>query len=201
MHEYPNSLLSKFYGLFSVEIAGISKIYFLMMENTFEQFEKMNISYQKYDLKGSTKSREVKDKKADVLKDINYLHSNDVFLLMEKDRKEELFDQIKADITLLKSHNLMDYSLLMGVGKPGKRESSIHEDGWRYFTDGSELTNKIYCISIIDYLQEFNMNKYMELMLKKAFKGGGDISSIDTSAYYDRFLAFIKRIIVVYNRE
>ena len=75
------------------------------------------------------------------------------------------------------------------------------EKAWRYFRDGSELTNKIYSISIIDYLQEFNMNKYMELMLKKAFKGGGDISSIDTEAYYKRFLAFMKRIIAVYNRE
>lgn len=37
----------------------------------------------------------------------------------------------------------------------------------------------MYSISLIDYLQEFNMNKYMERMLKKVFKGGGDISSID----------------------
>ena len=34
----PKSLLSRFYGLFSVEIAGISKINFIMIENTFEQF-------------------------------------------------------------------------------------------------------------------------------------------------------------------
>ena len=43
------------------------------------------------------------------------------------------------------------------------------------------------------------MNKYMELKLKKVFKGGGDISSIDTEAYYKRFLNFIKRIVIVYN--
>ena len=43
------------------------------------------------------------------------------------------------------------------------------------------------------------MNKYMELKLKKVFKGGGDISSIDTDAYYKRFLNFIKKIVVVYN--
>lgn len=36
--ENPKSLLSRFYGLFSVEIAGISKIDFLMMENTFQIF-------------------------------------------------------------------------------------------------------------------------------------------------------------------
>lgn len=38
----------------------------------------------------------------------------------------------------------------------------------------------------------------MELKLKKVFKGGGDISSVDTKTYFDRFLKFVNRIIVVY---
>lgn len=50
-------------------------------------------------------------------KDVNYLHSNDAFLFMSRERKEELFNQVKADITLLSNHNIMDYSLLLGVGK------------------------------------------------------------------------------------
>ena len=62
-----------------------------MMENSFEIFDKFDISYKKYDLKGSTVSREVKGRGADVFKDINYFHSDDVFLLMPKERKEELF--------------------------------------------------------------------------------------------------------------
>jgi len=43
-------------------------------------------------------------------------------------------------------------------------------------------------VSVIDYLQEFNMSKKMELMMKKMFKGGGDISSINTEAYFKRFM-------------
>jgi len=41
------------------------------------------IQFKKYDLKGSTVSREVKDPKADVLKDMNYLKSNDAFIMMD----------------------------------------------------------------------------------------------------------------------
>ena len=36
----------------------------------------------------------------------------------------------------------------------------------------------------------------MELQLKKLFKGGGDISSVDSDYYFERFLNFVKTIIV-----
>lgn len=104
----------------------------------------------------------------------------------------------------------MDYSLLLGVGdykKMNKRtgpvftesdlELSEHNNEWRSFDDGHTLTGKIYSLSLIDYLQEFDSSKYMELKLKKIFKGGGDISSVDTQTYLKRFLNFVNRIIVV----
>ena len=92
----------------------------------------------------------------------------------------------------------MDYSLLLGIGRKKKRSEIENEiKSWRYMEDGVELTEKVYSISLIDYLQEFNLTKYMERMLKKIFKGGGDISSVDSEAYYKRFLNFVKRIIVV----
>ena len=78
--------------------------------------ENENIIYKKYDMKGSTVSREVKDPKANVFKDMNYLKSNDAFIMMDADERERLISQIKADITMLKDQNIMDYSLLLGVG-------------------------------------------------------------------------------------
>lgn len=56
----------------------------------------------------------------------------------------------------------------------------------------------MYSLSIIDYLQEFNFNKKMELWLKRIFKGGGDISSVGTDIYHDRFLKFLRRIVLVF---
>lgn len=59
----------------------------------------------------------------------------------------------------------------------------------------------MYSISLIDYLQEFNFAKKGELMLKKLFKGGGDISSIDAESYYERFMKFIRKIAVPLNSQ
>lgn len=80
--------------------------------------------YRKYDLKGSTIKREVKNPNAEVLKDINFLNSDDAFLLLPSSVKKDLFHQIKGDITLLSNHNIMDYSLLIGVHSisPSKTE-------------------------------------------------------------------------------
>jgi hypothetical protein len=92
---------------------------------------------------------------------------------------------------MLKKHNIMDYSLLLGVGKPNKQiiRKNVYEqksryekniDNFRYITEMQEITRRVYSISLIDYLQEFNYTKKMELLLKKIFKGGGDISSVGT---------------------
>lgn len=73
------------------------------------------MQYAVYDLKGSTVSREVKELGANVLKDINYFKSNDCFITLNKHRREEFILQVEADVGMLKSHNIMDYSLLIGV--------------------------------------------------------------------------------------
>jgi hypothetical protein len=57
----------------------------------------------------------------------------------------------------------------------------------------------VYSLSLIDYLQEFNLSKKVELWLKRIFKGGGDVSVIATDLYYQRFMNLIHRIVVVYN--
>lgn len=182
-----------------------------MMENTLKNFEQNHVIYKKYDLKGSTIKREVKDVNADVFKDINLLKSDDAFMIMSQQRKKQLIQQIKSDIELLKNQNIMDYSLLLGVGWYKKIKKQNHqilqqqdldqvENEWRCFDDGHEITGKIYTLSLIDYLQEYDLNKYMELKLKKLFKGGGDISSVDSSTYYNRFITFVTRIIVAYRK-
>ncbi len=74
----------------------------------------------------------MKDPKASVFKDMNYLKSNDAFIMMESEEREKLIKQIEADITMLRDQNIMDYSLLLGVGVKTKEVSqtsvSIFED-------------------------------------------------------------------------
>jgi 1-phosphatidylinositol-4-phosphate 5-kinase len=158
--KYPNSLISRTYGLFYAEIAGVCNMYFVMMENSFRDFEENNVLYTKYDLKGSTIKRFVKNTHADVFKDINLLSSDDAFLVMSAERKAKLVAQINADVSLLMSKNIMDYSLLLGIGYEGmgrdmtNMENEIeNENEWRYFRDGNSITGSVYCLSLIDYLQ------------------------------------------------
>ena len=94
----PKSVLAKIYGVFAVEISEISKIYFLMMENTLKYFKNNHVDFSCYDLKGSTIQREVKDPDSAILKDINYFRSSDCFLYMTKQNKVRFVDIISKDL-------------------------------------------------------------------------------------------------------
>ena len=87
--ENPNSVLAKIYGIYIVEIAGLSKITFLLMENSFYTFDISKIKYQIFDMKGSLVKREVKNPVAAVLKDVNFLKLGQSFIFMRKQQKCE----------------------------------------------------------------------------------------------------------------
>lgn len=123
----------------------------------------MKLSYRKYDMKGSTVSREVRNRRAEVLKDVNFLKSEEAFLYMRKDEKEQLLRQIDKDISLLSDRNIMDYSLLLGVAD--LPTNALRDDcgryNWRYVSSCRWVSRRIYSLSLIDYLQKFNYQKQM----------------------------------------
>lgn len=53
----------------------------------------------------------------DILKDVNFLESSDLFLELKSDLHEELMEVLKVDIELFKALNIMDYSLLVCVNE------------------------------------------------------------------------------------
>ena len=114
-----------------------------MMENTLKDFEINNIEYKLYDLKGSTIQREVKDSNAPVLKDINYFHSPNCFIYMTRANKIIFIDTITKDLELLKKFNIMDYSLLLAVGKSKyrRKRSELYQSS---DMDVKEITNFRY---------------------------------------------------------
>lgn len=61
--QYPDSLIARVYGVYSIRVEGMSIVYYMMMGNT----KKIDSSYMRrlYDLKGSMLKREIfaKDKK------------------------------------------------------------------------------------------------------------------------------------------
>jgi len=71
----------------------------------------------------------VKDSQATVFKDVNYFRSADCFIYMTAENKANLIDQINNDIMMLKNHNIMDYSLLLGVSRGKVRRRPIRKRG------------------------------------------------------------------------
>lgn len=78
---------------------------------------------------------------------------------------------MRKDLEMLKSFNIMDYSLLLAVGKTKSKRKSrlpvLNESDlrpiadYRYVQELESVSKKLYCISIIDFLQEFNTQKKM----------------------------------------
>ena len=151
-----------------------------------------------YDLKGSWIDRHsgVKAMHGGTLKDMD-LHKP---LKLADGIAEGLLDDLRHDTQLLCSHNLMDYSLLLGVhnqavateGLPGLKVKT---------TDGGVVADEVdvpgYYMGLIDILQAWNLSKRIERYSKIIFKGRwakevkDGMSAIEPTAYRERFLAGI----------
>lgn len=109
----PHTLLTKFYGLHRIQVPTASgksrKIRFIVMGNVFNSEVPI---HQRFDLKGSTQGRKVKDRsRAAIWKDLDL----DIQLRLEPGWKARLDRQLAADTDFLRRSGVMDYSLLMGV--------------------------------------------------------------------------------------
>jgi 1-phosphatidylinositol-4-phosphate 5-kinase len=105
----PESFLTRFYGLYRVQMSD-QTIYFTIMRSVFDTQLQMTHTF---DLKGSTLGREAKVSES-VKKDLD---------IIKEDRKLDLspvvqdliLRQIKRDSTLLSRLGIMDYSFLLGI--------------------------------------------------------------------------------------
>lgn len=211
----PHSFLIRFYGLHRVKMKSLrSKTYFVVMSSVF--YTKLPIEI-KYDLKGSTIGRFTpKDqcKKGSVQKDLNFVQNNTRINL--QDEYITIFhDTLVADVNFLKSQNIMDYSLLIGIHhikrKKSKSKNSIGEELDLYNDPNlSEYSNTgslfqsyhggirsyndqgyVFFMGIIDILQEYNIGKHAETFFKSFSHNKQELSSVDPELYAERFLNFI----------
>lgn len=114
--QYPNTLISQFYGLHRVKTSFGKKIHFVVMNNLFPPH--MDI-HSTYDVKGSTVGRITTedDKRGNprgTLKDLNWLNSKQ-YLKFSNEKKKAFLEQVEKDVQLLASLKIMDYSLLLGM--------------------------------------------------------------------------------------
>ena len=202
----PASMLVRILGLHCMEIYG-KKIYFMVQNNVFPPEAKMSMVY---DLKGSWVNRQVGSRIGSVTVDEKWSHIkkgktekgstlkdsdlNFVFLT-SREVGMELGKQIDRDISFLRDHQIMDYSLLVGV------RNAHYEKGGEFDFSRDDKTGRIkaqyvkgpdeYYFGLIDILQEWNWPKWIErktktILLCKDKKG---VSAIEPDDYKDRFMA------------
>lgn len=215
----PNTLLCQFYGLHRLKMAtrtGTVKVHVLVMNNLLPPL--VNVT-DCYDLKGSTFGRKTSEKKrlqGSCMKDLNFIENKTEIYLSNK-KKEEVENQLKNDIALLKRLNIMDYSLLLGLkylnnsngnlldekskraslmvhqDVPGAHKNSIFDTdgGIRAVDTNGEEMDIVYYIGIIDCLTNYNTLKKLETFFRSLRHKRETISAVPPYEYGDRFLTFI----------
>ena len=112
VHDYPETLLPKFYGLYSIKAAGTArKVRVVVMSNLFSAKHPI---HKTFDLKGSTHGRFTKLENATphtVLKDLDISRN----FRVEEGKRDKLIEQLNKDCIFLQKLRVMDYSLLVGV--------------------------------------------------------------------------------------
>lgn len=113
--EYPDTLLTRFYGMHKVKPQAGHFVYFLIMGSVFASDLPV---HSIYDLKGSKigRSASAKDKTSAscIFKDNDFVEQG-IRLHVGASKKAKLITQLKRDVTFLQSFQVMDYSLLVGI--------------------------------------------------------------------------------------
>ena len=177
------------------------------MKNIFSDLQCSKV----YDLKGSTHNRKATKKAGAsvVLKDLDWIEDRMKFKL-EKGLQSFISQVIESDTNFLKSLNIMDYSLLIGIhpiqGNPEAYIESLKrpEDDNDAYSNGvkkaihnrfrggviSHDKSCIYVFSIIDIYTNYSGTKKMESFLKTLAFGYG-VSSVNPAIYAARFRLFV----------
>lgn len=192
-HNYTQRILNK-EKTFLVRIFALLNLrkldqYVIIMENLIYNKDNSII----FDLKGSKVGRFVKDipdpldlPKGVTLKDINFEESN-FKINLNSDVRDSIIEVLIEDFKILRDCGIMDYSLLLVIkkGKLSQEESRLS------FVD---LNDYVVTIGIIDLLQEYNISKQGEKVVKSLFNDVNGVSSIDPKGYFDRISKYLARI-------
>jgi 1-phosphatidylinositol-4-phosphate 5-kinase len=171
----PSSRLVRILGMFRLKPVDKD---FIIMENTLSDRQNALI----FDIKGA-RHRHVDEEfdysnlpEGRVLKDLN-LEKSRLKLNLSPEEKDSLVSQINQDFDMLCKNNFMDYSLLIAF-----YNNKVKPQG-RYDFNVNQST---YSISIIDFLQEFNIKKKSEKFFKRIFINKSKITSISPEIYQQR---------------
>jgi len=143
-----------------------------------------------YDLKGSTTGRSTpqENRKPGVpLKDLDFTYD----IHIGEDIKNLVIERITRDSTFLEQHQIMDYSLLLGVHDKARDVQIPLENDQFLFQCTTTDKNKIVFIGIIDFLIQYNSFKKFEHTVK-SFTQEKNFSVQPPPEYANRFINYMK---------
>ncbi|CAD8084249.1 unnamed protein product [Paramecium primaurelia] len=210
------SLISPIYGIFKfVLLNGQESQIFIVMRNAL-QIPSSNV-IRTYDLKGSEYQRKVlkqydlkKDLTKTTLKDIDFKEQEGKLFIPEN-IKDLLKDNLIKDSKFFSELNLMDYSLLIiKMNWSTFSQNNLQMDINNQYQISKLFNSQLSCIpsikekgvyyhiAIIDYLQEWNAEKKIEQVTKKAInvKIDLDTSAQNPSEYAKRFIEKVVNTII-----
>lgn len=124
----PDTLITKFFGLHKLIQKNnfgqeIGRSYFVIMANVFNTKQKIT---QRFDIKGSWYGRQTTDSDPMAVRKDNDFKKREPIYLAEEERRK-LLGVIKRDAEFFEKHQIIDYSLLIGVIKKSDNQSDISE--------------------------------------------------------------------------
>ena len=168
----PNkTVLAKILGVYKIasknNVNNTAKsIYLLVMENLFYNRKIV----QKFDLKGSARNRLAATNTDDevVLLDENLVNMiRDSPFYVRSEDKKVLMSAIKSDTQFLTAHELLDYSLLVGIDDDAKE----------------------FVVGIIDYIRSFTWDKRFEMIVKSSLPAKEKPTILKPESYRERYIA------------
>lgn len=213
LHTHPESLIARIFGLFSFQIEDTGKkVYLMVQENLIGLFG--NAVLRKYDLKGSSYSRQVLDnydglKKtsevSDVLKDIDFINIDGVIELENPEIAIQVAKILQKDSLFFKYHKIIDYSMFLVVLDISELPTGTVNNELNRVDSHMRLIKPVgdskqaLLIGVIDYFQLYTFQKMLERFSKRLLKCN---ASLDTSSqppkfYSERFLEAVKSMLKV----
>ena len=191
---HDDSILSKIIGIFTFKFQDNTKSRVMVQANIFPKVQLIGV----FDLKGSkldrSNSKSSKGvtmiKRNTIYKDLDFLNTKKKVHVEEIDLQRFKISIFK-DTSFLNKHNIIDYSLLLGISEEYNSEIKPligvgHDKGYYFYT------------GIIDYLQSYNKFKRLEAFSKNLILLNvpeEDISVTSSDKYCERFTSFVCSII------
>ncbi len=195
------SRLMKFFALHKIKFRSTGETRFLVVAPNIFHLPQNLVVEHKFDLKGRKPKkpphRRMQDANKGVWKD-NQLAR--VFPVHERVH-QHIIDCIKGDVEFLRAHDMMDYSLLIGVAQLGNANISDlfpPDYSYRLIQPGVALPvpsdprhKEVLTIGIIDFLSRYQTWKKKTAHFFKSFLWPDDqLSTVNSGYYAERFLDF-----------